>query len=188
MVKVWDKLESTEDGPCEHFLQEDSPFPSCMMTFLPKTTQNLQTETFPFCYEAHQYFPLIIPHKDDGQCESVSLCPQSPAGQARWREAGLEATSFLPFEVGAGSSWFYKMLPLCARAPSEEELGHSGFITSDLNVFPHTPRPSDWSFLFLFLVDLKWENPWKIHLVARCFPRERVPTLCCSTVMKAIPW
>ena len=45
----------------------------------------------------------------------------------------------------------YVILPLCVRAPSEEELIHSGFITG-FNFFPYTLRPSDWSLLFLFLV------------------------------------
>lgn len=89
--------------------------------------------------------------------------------QELWLHVSRDASTWCEGSLRGGthvSSWFHNM---------------------EFNFFPHTLRPSDWSFLVLFLVDLKWEKSLKNTLGTKVFPQKK-SSLSCSTVIRSIPW
>lgn len=91
---------------------------------------------------------------------------QSYASSVTWRtdlvgrgQAWKPPGSFALCSRSCGSV-LSRDVPLCARAPQEEELRTFWFHYIEFDFFASTLRPSDWSFwlFFFFYVDLKKTN------------------------------
>lgn len=119
---------------------------------LPKTTENLQTEKFPFCCETHLYLSLCIFYKDNSQCEWVSLFASTVTWKTDQVKRGRawKPPASLALCSRSCNSVFSCYFPFCARLCRRGSCTHSGIITEFHFFHLHSGQVTGVLFLLSF--------------------------------------